>query len=115
MHKSLLLLLLLSASPVVAQESEETASDETAAEGTEEQPNGYSARRSKTGYTDERPRFGGPTSPEGEIVETDTELDPAFRFPKIDAAMQPWRIGRSGQITKKSSQYLHTIRPCFKV
>lgn len=90
MHKSLPLVFLLATCSVIAQESEEATNDEAATEQTEEHPKGYSARRSKTGYAKERPRFGGRTSPEGEIVESDTELDPAFRFPKIDAAMEPW-------------------------
>ena len=89
-HKSLPLVFLLATCSVIAQESEEATNDEAATEQTEEHPKGYSARRSKTGYAKERPRFGGRTSPEGEIVESDTELDPAFRFPKIDAAMEPW-------------------------
>ena len=56
----------------------------------EKSAQGFSKRTSKTGYTDELPPFGGRNSPAGEIVESDTELEPAFRFPKIDAAMQPW-------------------------
>jgi porin len=56
----------------------------------QERQRGFADRRSETGYTTERPAFGGPTSPSGEMEEVDRELDPAFRFPKIDETFQPW-------------------------
>ena len=51
---------------------------------------GFSQRESSTGYTDSMPVFGGPTSSEGQLEEADRVLDPAFRFPVIDAFYQPW-------------------------
>jgi hypothetical protein len=59
------------------------------------QRQGFSQRRSRLGYTETTPVFAGPTSPQGEIEETDRELEPAFRFPQIDAAFQPWRDWKS--------------------
>lgn len=44
----------------------------------------------KAGLATERPRFGGPTSPEGQIEEADRVKEPAFRFPAIDGFFQPW-------------------------
>ena len=52
---------------------------------------GFALRQSRLGYTDTTPVFAGPNSPQGEVEETDRELVPAFRFPQIDAAFQPWR------------------------
>ena len=55
------------------------------------QRQGFSLRRSRLGYTESTPPFAGPTSPQGEVEETDRALDPAFRFPQIDASFQPWQ------------------------
>jgi carbohydrate-selective porin OprB len=82
----LVLFVVLLASPTSAQE--DPASSEATAQ--EAQRQGFSTRRSRLGYTETNPVFAGPTSPQGEIEETDRELDPAFRFPGIDAAFQPW-------------------------
>jgi carbohydrate-selective porin OprB len=82
----LVLFVALLASPTSAQE--DPASSEATAQ--EAQRQGFSTRRSRLGYTETNPVFAGPTSPQGEIEETDRELDPAFRFPGIDAAFQPW-------------------------
>ena len=90
MLRTFLILFFVSMSAAFAQTDAEQPVEEQAAEKEEESPKGFSARKSKTGYADELPPFGGRNSPAGEIVESDTELDPAFRFPKIDAAMQPW-------------------------
>lgn len=51
---------------------------------------GFHDRGSRVGFTDAPPRFGGPNSPQGEIDEADVEVDPAFRFPSVDAAFAPW-------------------------
>ena len=55
------------------------------------QSDGITQRHSQLGYTDASPSFAGPTSPQGEITESDTALTPAFRFPKADAFLQPWQ------------------------
>ena len=84
--------VLLSIS-VFAQEEAVTDSTTNAAESTVEagkQPHGISYRKSKIGYTENTPAFGGPTSPQGEIEDSDRELDPAFRFPKADEFSKPW-------------------------
>jgi porin len=77
-----------------AQDEVDDATDEIVGEPdaakVEEQPRGFSSRRSKTGYTTKRPPFGGPNSPAGELEEADRVRDPAFRFPRIDAAFKPW-------------------------
>ena len=52
---------------------------------------------SRFGFAQNPPPFGGPTSPAGEIYEADEELDPAFRFPKIDSAFEPWAQWKSRQ------------------
>ena len=93
---ALRLLLVLAAagflaSPVSAQH--DPTSREASEPGTE--PQGFSQRRSRFGYTETTPAFAGPISPQGEIEETDRELEPAFRFPQIDAAFQPWRDWKS--------------------
>ena len=78
-------------SPASAQD------DPTSREATElgQQPLGFSQRHSRLGYTETTPVFAGPNSPQGEIEETDRELEPAFRSPQIDAAFQPWRDWKS--------------------
>jgi porin len=37
------------------------------------------------------PVFGGPNSPEGQLEESGREREPAFRFPAIHDAFEPWR------------------------
>jgi hypothetical protein len=90
------LLLVLAAAgflapPVLAQD------DPTSREASEpgQQPQGFTQRRSRLGYTETTPVFAGPNSPQGEIEDTDRELEPVFRFPQIDAAFQPWRDWKS--------------------
>jgi porin len=56
----------------------------------EEGPQGFSAHRSKVGYADKPPPFGGRTSPAGEVYEADEDRDPAFRFPVFDDAFASW-------------------------
>jgi porin len=95
MYNKYVAVLLFFAPLAFAQADDPAAVDEEIVdpEGSakvEDQPRGFSSRKSKTGKSDELPPFGGRTSPAGEIVESDIELDPAFRFPKIDAVMQPW-------------------------
>jgi porin len=46
---------------------------------------------SRVGYNATRPLFGGPTSPEGEIEETDRTRTPAFTFPAIYESFAGWR------------------------
>ena len=70
-HKSLIILALLAASTSVLAQDE--VGDEY-----------------KSGLATERPIFGGPTSPEGQIERNDRVKDPAFRFPGIDQGLQPW-------------------------
>jgi len=50
---------------------------------------GNDGRHSKSGYESDG-GFGGPTSVQGELEEEDRINQPAFRFPAIDAALQPW-------------------------
>ena len=73
------------------------ASTGTAAGSTGRQARGMSQGGSRIGFTENPPRFGGPTSPQGEIHEADEEVDPAFRFPRIDAAFEPWTQWKSRQ------------------
>jgi porin len=47
-------------------------------------------RRYQIGYS-RRPVFGGPNSPEGQLEESDRVKEPAFRFPAIYDATEPWR------------------------
>ena len=44
----------------------------------------------KSGYST-KPVFGGPNSPEGQLEDNDRVRQPAFRFPAIDDAFEPWR------------------------
>jgi porin len=53
-------------------------------------PHGYSYRKSRNGYADSIPRFGGRNSTGGELEDSDRELDPAFRFPAADEFYKPW-------------------------
>ena len=69
----------------------------TTPETSERQARGFSQSGSRIGFTENPPRFGGPTSPQGEIHEADEEVDPAFRFPRIDAAFEPWNTWKSRQ------------------
>jgi hypothetical protein len=77
-----------------AAEAQDTQASSEASEPAGQRP-GFSERRSRLGYTETTPAFAGPNSPQGEIEETDRELEPAFRFPQIDAAFQPWRDWKS--------------------
>jgi porin len=43
----------------------------------------------KAGYR-QKPVFGGPNSPGGQLEENDRDRDPAFRFPAIDAVFDDW-------------------------
>ena len=88
-----IVLLLGFAMPVSADDASEIdAESEAVSDNTKERGrvDGFSSRRSRTGYTDRNPPFGGPTSPNGDLEEADREMEPAFRFPAIDAAFQPW-------------------------
>jgi uncharacterized protein with LGFP repeats len=96
----LVLFVVLLASPTSAQE------DPASIEATEQeaQRQGFSQRRSRLGYTETAPVFAGPNFPQGEVEETDRELDPAFHFPGIDAAFQPWRDWKSNANTEHGVQ-----------
>jgi len=87
--------------PAFAEDSELSAVDEE--QGEEQQ--GFSSRRSRLGYTESTPAFGGPNSPQGEVEEADRELDPAFRFPQVDAALQPWRDWKTDANKKFGAQF----------
>jgi porin len=69
-----------------------------------EEPRGFHARGSRTGYTTEPPPFGGRNSPAGEVDEADVEIDPAFRFPSIDAAFEPWNEWKRRQNSENGLQ-----------
>ena len=66
-----------------------TATEESVAGEENKHPQGFSSRESKIGYTTTHPPFGGQNSPAGELEEADEIKDPAYRFPKIDAAFKP--------------------------
>jgi porin len=71
----------------------------------EEGPQGFSAHRSKVGYADKPPPFGGRTSPAGEVYEADEDRDPAFRFPVFDAAFEPWTAWKKRQNVEHGFQF----------
>jgi len=60
-------------------------------------------QRYKVGYT-ERPIFGGPNSPVGQLEEGDRVTEPAFRFPAIYDATEPWREWKRRQNEKHGLQ-----------
>lgn len=97
------LLALLGIAPCVVsaqevEEGEKTAeSKDESKEAGEAGLRGLSSRESRTGFTTSRPAFGGPTSPEGDLEEADRKKEPAFRFPKIDEAFQPWTDWKTRQ------------------
>jgi len=84
--------ILFFANPAFSQDTED---EESEAQEPARQAKGYSDRESKNGYTTERPAFGGPISPSGALEEADRVLDPAFRFPKMDAAFAPWNAWKA--------------------
>jgi hypothetical protein len=96
---SLLGLLLAFSASAMAEESGDEhdpgASEENAT--AQSQRRGFSTRESKTGVERDKPPFGGPTSPQGEIVETDLLREPAFRFPAADEAFKPWNAWKAKQ------------------
>lgn len=57
----------------------------------------------KSGYS-EKPVFGGPNSPQGQLEEDDRVKEPAFRFPAVDDAFQPWRDWKRGLNEKHGLQ-----------
>jgi porin len=87
-------LLLLAVTATNAQNSESIAdADETLIRTQGDGiPSDGSFRNSsyKVGYKD-RPEFGGPNTPAGQMEETDRVKEPAFRFPRIYDATKPWR------------------------
>jgi porin len=87
-------ILLLSSSATLFAQDEATAGDAQESAVKDGQPDrqrrGLSDLRSRTGEPVQTPPFGGRNSPSGEIVETQTVEEPAFRFPRIDEAVQPW-------------------------
>lgn len=54
------------------------------------EPEQKDATAHKSGFSD-RPAFGGPNSPAGQMEETDRVKKPVFRFPWIYDRTQPWR------------------------
>ena len=95
----------------------ETGSTHESAEGRSGQPSDpvftapgiaggeYSSRSAqyKSGYSG-KPIFGGPNSPQGQLEEDDRVKDPAFRFPAVDDAFQPWRNWKRGLNEKHGLQ-----------
>jgi porin len=67
------------------QSAEASETEETEASSEDPPP-----RRSRTGYANQPPPFGGRNSPAGELEEADREKGAAFRFPKIDAVFEPF-------------------------
>ena len=85
--------LMLVAFPLQAQDSGEGGQTPESAvedEQSQRQRRGISDIRSRTGEPIQTPPFGGRNSPSGEIVETQTVEEPAFRFPAVDATFEPW-------------------------
>jgi porin len=80
------------------------ASSETTSGDTPRESRGFSERGSRIGYTEAPPRFGGPTSPAGEMDEADAEVDPAFRFSAFDKAFEPWTEWKRRQNTEHGFQ-----------
>lgn len=70
-----------------------------------ETPRGFHARGSRHGFTKSPPVFGGRNSPAGEIDEADAEIDPAFHFPSIDAAFEPWNEWKRRQNKERGFQF----------
>ena len=83
---------------------ENVPTDEEQGEVRDGELRGMSSRESKTGFATSRPAFGGPTSPEGDLEESDREKEPAFRFPKIDEAFQPWTDWKTRQNSENGFQ-----------
>lgn len=71
----------------------------------DEVPRGFSARGSRSGYTDKPPPFGGRTSPEGEMDEADIDVDPAFRFPEVDELFAPREAWKKCQNKENGLQF----------
>ena len=81
-----------------AEETElEAATDTELPDDPDRQARGFTSRESRTGFTTSKPIFGGPTSPEGQLEEADRVKEPAFRFPSIDAAFEPWVAWKTRQ------------------
>jgi porin len=95
----LLTVLITFGGMALAQKSDEEINGSKSEESapSERQRHGFSTRESKTGVERDKPPFGGPTSPEGEIVETDLLREPAFRFPAADEAFKPWNAWKARQ------------------
>lgn len=67
--------------------SDPSVDNEASAEPTPDQSDDREPAR---GFAGRKLPFGGPTSPAGEIEESAVKVTPAFRFPSIDAALEPW-------------------------
>ncbi len=96
----LIAVLLLGLSQALAQEPEDDSDSANSKEAsTVDDQSAISTRnrRSRTGFTQGKPPFGGPTSPNGDLEEADEVKAPAFRFPKIDAAFEPWVTWKTEQ------------------
>jgi porin len=76
------LALFLLAVPASARQSAE-------ADTTDPDSNPSATPPHKAGY-DEKPAFGGPNSPRGQLEEDDRVKKPAFRFRAFDRVMTPW-------------------------
>jgi porin len=88
--ETVLIVFCLGATSAPAEENAITASDVI--------PDSY-----KAGYST-KPAFGGPNSPEGQLEEDDRVKEPAFRFPAVYGAFQPWRDWKTTQNEKHGFQ-----------
>ena len=98
------LLAVCGITSVFAQDAEEGAAPGST-EVSEPPRSSLTDRRSRTGYTDREPPFGGPTWPEGDLEESDREMVPAFRFPSMDRALQPWIDWKTKQNQENGLQF----------
>lgn len=58
----------------------------------------------KSGYSN-KPAFGGPNSPQGQLEEDDRVKEPVFRLPKAYSAFAPWRDWKRGLNEKHGLQF----------
>ena len=71
-------LLLVSGMALAQQQNTASDDGEAASQREDREARGLSERRSRTGFTESKPAFGGPTSPEGELEVADRENHPRY-------------------------------------
>jgi porin len=81
----LVLLAIIGFAPGFALADDINGSQNSGEQQSSLRPTGY-----KVGYSTQ-PAFGGPNSPEGQLEEADRIKEPAFHFPDVYNAFEPWR------------------------